>query len=174
MINSVVSSAPGPTVGDPDDLDELDDLIREQNRRQVLEREMEAHEQRRVSGDPFVVIPVPLRASVASVSRASTSDRFASVPTPALSRTPKISVRRRIRDLVKSEAEESFIGPVVVDEDEDEPIDEDDEGLPDCMKCCRVPVGCQRVVGIACARCSRQKVACVSVCFRSASLRICL
>ncbi len=58
----------------------------------------------------------------------------------------------------------SVTGPALgCDEDDAEPGDEEDTSLPDCIRCCRVPVGCRRLAGIACTRCSRMKAICIPV-----------
>ncbi len=159
-VDPFVTSAPEPTTGVGfEDLDDV--LAREQERRQNLELEMMNHGQRRVTGGFSFPVSGPTRGPIPPRSRAPASPR--AVPAPAPPRTP-----RNRRTVVETETGEASTAQPVVEEDGDDPMDENDEGLPDCVKCCRVPVSCRRVAGIACARCARQKQACIPVRFRSA------
>jgi hypothetical protein len=144
------------------DFENLNDvLVRKQKRRQNLKLEMMNHEQRRVIDDFSFFVSDSTRDSIFFRSRASTSLR--AVSAFALSRTSR---NRRI--VVKTKIEETFIAQLVVEENEDDFMNENDEELSDCVKCCRVFVSCRRVADIACARCARQKQACISIRFRFA------
>jgi hypothetical protein len=159
-VDSFVTSASESTIGVGfEDLNDV--LVREQERRQNLKLEMMNHEQRRVIDDFSFSVSDSTRGSISSRSRASTSLR--AVSALALSRTSR---NRRI--VVKTKIGEAFIAQLVVEEDGNDLMNENDEGLPDCVKCCRVLVSCRRVAGIACARCARQKQACISIRFRFA------
>jgi hypothetical protein len=142
------------------DFENLNDvLVKEQERRQNLKLEMMNHEQRRVIDDFSFLVSDSTRDSISSRSRASTSSR--AVSAFALSRTSR---NRRI--VVKTKIEEASIAQLVVEENEDDFMNENDEELSDCVKCCRVFVSCRRVADIACARCAKQKQACISIRFR--------
>jgi hypothetical protein len=142
------------------DFENLNDvLVKEQERRQNLKLEMMNHEQRRVIDDFSFFVSNSTRDSIFSRFRASTSFRVVSAF--ASSRTSR---NRRI--VVKTKIEEASIAQFVVEENENDFMNENDEELPDCVKCCRVFVSCRRVADIACARCARQKQACIWIRFR--------
>lgn len=62
---------------------------------------------------------------------------------------------KRINVLIVLETDESSCGPRAI---------VNDDSLSDCIRCCRVPVDCRRIAGIACSRCSRVcKAACIPV-----------
>jgi hypothetical protein len=144
------------------DFENLNDvLVRKQKRRQNLKLEMMNHEQRRVIDDFSFLVSNSTRDSISFRFRASTS--FRAVSAFAFSRTSR---NRRI--VVKTKIEEAFIAQFVVEKNENDFMNENDEELSDCVKCCRVLVSCRRVADIACARCARQKQACISIRFRFA------
>jgi hypothetical protein len=148
------------------DFENLNDvLVRKQERRQNLKLKMMNHEQRRVIDDFSFFVSDSTRDSISFRFRASTSSRVVSAF--ALSR---ISRNRRI--VVKTKIEEASIAQFVVEENENDLMNENDEELSDCVKCCRVLVSCRRVADIACARCARQKQACISIRFRFAIQKI--
>jgi hypothetical protein len=128
-----------------------DVLVKKQKRRQNLKLKMMNHDHRRVIDDFSFLVSRSTRDSIS----------FRTVSAFARSR---ISRNRQI--VVKTKIEEAFIAQFVVEENENELIDENDEELSDCVKCCRVLVSCCRIADIACARCARQKQACVSIRFR--------
>jgi hypothetical protein len=142
------------------DFENLNDvLVREQERRQNLKLEMMNHEQRRVIDDFSFFVSNSTRDFISFCSRASTSLR--AVSAHAFSRTS-----RNRRMIMKTKIEELFIAQLVVEENENDFMNENDEELFDCVKCCRVFVSCRRVADIACARCARQKQTCISIRFR--------
>jgi hypothetical protein len=142
------------------DFENLNDvLVKKQKRRQNLKLEMMNHEQRRVIDDFFFFVSDSTRDSISFRFRVSTSSR--AVSAFASSRTSR---NRRI--VVKTKIEKAFIAQFVVEENENDLMNENDEELSDCIKCCRVFVSCRRVADIACARCARQKQACISIRFR--------
>jgi hypothetical protein len=136
-----------------------DVLVKEQERRQNLKLKMMNHEQRRVIDDFSFFVSNSTRDSIFSRFRASIS--FRAVSAFAFFRTSR---NRRI--VVKTKIEEASIAQFVVEENENDLMNEDDEELSDCVKCCRVLVSCRRVADIACARCAKQKQACISIRFR--------
>ncbi len=73
----------------------------------------------------------------------------------------RISNRRRFKVFANSESEKSFIDQNV---DVDSDDNENDE-RSDCVKCCRISIDCRRVTNVTCARCARQKTACVLIRF---------
>jgi hypothetical protein len=157
-VDFFVTSVSESTIGI--DFENLNDvLVRKQKRRQNLKLKMMNHEQRRVIDDFFFLVSDSTRGSISSRSRASTS--FRAVSAFALSRTSR---NRRI--VVKTKIEEAFIAQFVVEENGNDFMNENDEELSDCVKCCRVFVSCRRVADIACVRCARQKQACISIRFR--------
>ncbi len=124
---------------------------------------MKNHEQRRIIDDSSVFVSISTRDFIFSVTRASMLFRNV-VVSFAFSRTSKTSRRRNV---VETKFDESFITQFVVEEkNENELIDKNDDELSNCVKCCRVSMFCRRVNDIACARCSRQKQVCVSICLR--------
>jgi hypothetical protein len=142
------------------DFENLSDvLVKEQERRQNLKLEMMNHDQRRVIDDFSFFFSNSTRDSISLRSRASTSFRIVSAFAFF-----RISRNRRI--IVKTKIEEAFIVQFAVEENENELIDANDEELSDCVKYCRVLVSCRRLVGVACARCARQKQTCISIRFR--------
>jgi hypothetical protein len=142
------------------DFENLNDVfVKKQKRRQNLKLKMMNHEQRRVIDDFSFLVSNSTRDSIFFRFRASTSFRV--VFAFAFFR---ISRNRRI--VVKTKIEETFIAQFVVEENENYLMNENDEELSDCVKCCRVLVSCRRVADIACARCARQKQACISIRFR--------
>jgi hypothetical protein len=100
---------------------------------ELLRRGLLDHDQNRVQGGTRVSILVP----PLSAPKPTRPRRVVlSPPPPArpFPRTPKTRARRRIRSLVKAEIGESSAGPVIVDEeDKDEPEDNEDDTLPDCI-----------------------------------------
>ncbi len=93
-------------------------------RRRKFEREMTNHEQRRISDDSFVRVPLPTRGPIPPISRASTSTRI--VVASASSRMPRTPDRRRA--VMKTETDETSTAAVTADDENDETVDEDDEG----------------------------------------------
>jgi hypothetical protein len=140
-------------------------LAKKEKRRQNFLKKMKNHEQRRVIDDFFVFVSSSTRDSLFFVTCVTTS--FRNVVAFSSSRISKISRRRNI---VETKRDESFIDRFVVEEknDDDEFINENDDELSNCVKCCRVSMSCRRVIDIACARCFRQKQTCISICFRFA------
>ncbi len=67
---------------------------------------------------------------------------------------------------MKTKIEEAFIAQLVIEKNENELMNENDEELSDCVKCCRVLVSCCRFADVACARYARQKQTCISIRFR--------
>ncbi len=144
------------------DFENLNDvLVKKQKCRQNLKSKMMNHEQRRVIDDFFFLVSNSTRDSISFRFRASTSFRVVSAFVFF-----RISRNRRI--VMKTKIEEAFIAQLVVEKNENDLMNENDEELSDCVKCCRVLVSCRRVVDIACARCARQKQTCISICFRFA------
>jgi hypothetical protein len=143
------------------DFDEF--LAKKKERRRNFLRKMKNHEQRRIIDDFFVFVSISTRDFIFFVTRVSMSFRNV-VVFFAFSRISKTSRRRNV---VETKFDESFITRFVVEEkNEDELIDENDNEFSICVKCCRVSMFCRRVNDIACAKCSRQKQTCVSICFR--------
>ncbi len=144
------------------DFENLNDvLVKKRKRRQNLKLEMMNHEQRRVIDDFSFFVSDSTRDSISFRFRASTSSR-------AVSAFALFRISRNRRIVVKTKIEEASIAQFVVEENEDDLMNENDEELPDCVKCCRVLVSCRRVADIACARCARQKQTCISIRFRFA------
>jgi hypothetical protein len=160
MIESVVIIVEEHTTHDEfSDFDEF--FAKEEERRRNFLRKMKNHEQRRVIDDSSVFVSNSTRDFISFVTRVSMSFRNV---VAFFSQTSKTSRRRNV---VETKFDESFTTRFVVEEkNEDEFIDENDDELSNCVKCCRVSMSCRRVDDIACARCSRQKQACVSICFR--------
>jgi hypothetical protein len=75
----------------------------------------------------------------------------------------RISNHCRFRTFANSEFEKIFTNIQNIDVDSDD--NENDERF-DCVKCCRISFDCRRVIDVTCARCARQKIACVSIRFR--------
>jgi hypothetical protein len=142
-------------------------LAKEEERRRNFLQKMKSHEQRRIIDDSFVFVSSSTRDLLLSVTRATTS--LCNVVAFFSFRISKTSRRRNI---VETKRDESFIDRFVVEEknDDDELIDENDDELSNCVKCCRVSMSCRRVIDIACARCFRQKQICISIRFRFAFL----
>ncbi len=134
------------------DFENLNDILaKEQKRRQNLKLEMMNHEQRRVIDEFSFLVSKSTRDLIS----------FRIVFVFALFR---ISRNRRI--VVKTKIEEAFIAQLVIEKNENELMNENDEELSDCVKCCRVLVSCRRFVDVACVRCARQKQTCISIRFR--------
>jgi hypothetical protein len=134
------------------DFENLNDILaKEQERRQNLKLKMMNHEQRRVIDDFSFFVSKSTRDSIS----------FRTVSVFVLFR---ISKNRRI--VVKTKIEEAFIVRFVIEKNENELMNENNEELSDCVKCCRVFVSCRRLVDVACARCARQKQTCISIRFR--------
>jgi hypothetical protein len=134
------------------DFENLNDILaKKQKRRQNLKLKMMNHEQRRVIDDFSFFVSKSIRDTIS----------FHIVSAFAFFR---ISKNRRI--VMKTKIEKSFIAQFVIEENENEFIDDNNEELFDCVKCCRVLVLCRRIADIACARYARQKQTCVSIRFR--------
>jgi hypothetical protein len=165
VIESVVIIAKESTTLDEFfDFDEF--LAKKEKRRRNFLKKMKNHEQRRVIDDFSVFVSNSTRDFLLFVTRVTTS--FRNVVAFFSFRTSKTSRRRNI---VETKRDESFIDRLVVEEkndDDDELIDENDDELSNCVKCCRVSMSCHRVIDIACAKCFKQKQACISICFRFA------
>jgi hypothetical protein len=157
----VIIAEKSTTLNEFSDFDEF--LAKEEKRRRNFLRKMKSHEQRRVIDDFFVFVSISTRDLIFFVTRVSMSFRnvvtfFASF---------QISKTSRRQNVVETKFDESSTTRFVVEEkNEDEFIDENDDELSNCVKCCRVSMFCRRVNDIACARCSRQKQVCVSICLR--------
>jgi hypothetical protein len=157
----VIIAKESTTLNEFSDFDEF--LAKEKERRRNFLRKMKNHEQRRVIDDSSVFVSISTRDLIFFVTRASMSFRNV-VISFAFSRISKTSRRRNV---IETKSDESFTTRFVVEEkNEDELIDENNDELSNCVKCCRVSMSCRRVNDIACARCSKQKQACVSICFR--------
>jgi hypothetical protein len=137
---------------------------KEERRRNFLQK-MKNHEQRRIIDDFSVFVSNSTRDLLFFVIRVTTS--FRNVVAFSSSRISKISRRRNI---VETKFDESFIDRFVVEEknDDDEFIEENNDELSNRVKCYRVSMSCRRVIDIACAKCFKQKQACVSICLRFA------
>jgi hypothetical protein len=162
MIEFVVIIAKKSTTHDEfSNFDEF--LAKKKKRRRNFLRKMKNHEQRRVIDDFSVFVSISTHDFIFFVTRVSTSFRNV-VAFFVFSRISKTSRRRNV---VKTKFDESFITRLVVEKkNENEFIDENDDEFSNCVKCCRVSMSCRRVNDIACAKCSRQKQTCVSICFR--------
>jgi hypothetical protein len=138
-------------------------LAKEEERRRNFLQKMKNHEQRRVIDDSSVFVSNSTRDLLLFVTRVTTSSRNVVVFS---FRTSKISRRRNV---VETKFDESFINRLVVEEkNDDEFIDENNDEFSNYIKCCRVSMSCRRVIDIACAKCFKQKQACISICFRFA------
>jgi hypothetical protein len=138
-------------------------LAREEERRRNFLQKMKSHEQRRVIDDSSVFVSNSTRDLLFSVTRVTTSFRN------VVALSSRISKTSRRRNVVETKSDESSTDRLVIEEkNDDELIDENDDELSNCIKCCRVSMSCRRVIDIACARCSRQKQACISICLRFA------
>jgi hypothetical protein len=164
VIESVVIIAKESTTFDEFlDFDEF--LAKEEKRRRNFLKKMKNHEQRRVIDEFSVFISNSTRDLLSFVTRVTTSLRNVVVLSSS-----RISKTSRRRNIVETKRDESFIDRFVAEEknDDDELIDKNDDEFSNCVKCCRVSMSCRRVIDIACARCSKQKQACISICFRFA------
>ncbi len=133
------------------DFENLNDVLaKKQKRRQNLKLKMMNHDHRRVIDDFSFFVSRSTRDSISSCT-VSVSVFF------------RTSRNRRI--VVKTKTEEAFIAQFVVEDNENDLMNENNEKLFDCIKYCRVLVSCRRVVDIACARCVKQKQACISIRF---------
>jgi hypothetical protein len=147
-------------------VDELNRLQQKIIRRRDFERQMKAHDKQRVSENSSIVIELSFsRASViiasiiiASITTASTINDFNRFN--LFESSSRISSCRRLKAFANLEFEKSFTNIQNVDVDSDD--NENDERL-DCVKCCRISLNCRRVTNVTCARCARQKTACVSI-----------
>jgi hypothetical protein len=72
----------------------------------------------------------------------------------------RISRNRRI--VVKTKIEETSIAQLVIEKNENELMNENDDELSDCVKCCHVLVSCRRLADVACARSAKEKQTCTS------------
>jgi hypothetical protein len=140
-------------------------LVKKEKRRRNFLQEMKNHEQHRVIDDFFVFVSSSTRDSFFSVIRVTTS-----LLNVVVLFSFRISKTSRRRNIVETKFDESFIDRFVVEKknDDDEFIDENNDELSNCVKCCRVSMFCRRVIDIACAKCFKQKQTCVSICLRFA------
>jgi hypothetical protein len=134
------------------DFENLNDVLaKKQKRRQNLKLKMMNHEHRRVIDDFSFFVSKSTRDSIS----------FRIVFIFAFFR---ISRNRRI--IVKTKIKKTFIVQLIIEKNENELMNENDEELSDCVKCCRVLVSCRRFADVACVRCARQKQTCISIRFR--------
>jgi hypothetical protein len=113
----------------------------------------------------FVFVLILTHNFIFFVTRVSTSFRNV-VVSFAFFRISKISRRRNV---VETKFDESFITRFVVEKkNEDEFIDENDDEFSNYIKCCRVSMFYHRVINIVCAKYSKQKQVCFSICLRFA------
>jgi hypothetical protein len=122
---------------------------------------MMLYERNRISSDFSVRGSFSTRDSILSRTRASILSRIDVASSS--SRTSRTSSRRRI--VVTIEVDETFTAAEPDNDENKESVNENDEELSNCIKCCRVLVSCRRIAGIACARCARQKQTCISIRF---------
>jgi hypothetical protein len=142
------------------DFENLNDVFaKEQKRRQNLKLKIMNHEHRRVIDDFSFFVSNSTRDSISFRFRDSTSSRVVFVFVLF-----RISRNRRI--VVKTKIKKAFIVQFVIEKNENELMNENDEELFDCVKCCRVLVSCRRLADVACARCAKQKQTCISIRFR--------
>ncbi len=138
-------------------------LRAEDQEREALEKKMRGHGKERESGGRRFSIPVP--PPRAPEPGPSYQRPPPPQPQPGPSpRGPKTPAKRRGQPRVAPETGEST--GVVADDDDyevDVPMNENDEGLPNCVRCSKIPVGCCRYGGIACIRCSNLKTICLPV-----------
>jgi hypothetical protein len=157
----VIIAEKSTTLNEFSDFDEF--FVKKKERRRNFLRKMKSHEQRRIIDDFFVFVLISTRDFISFVTRVSMSFRNV-VISFAFSRISKTSRRRNV---VETKFDESFITRFVVEKkNENEFIDENDDEFSNCVKCCRVSMFCRRVNDIACARCLKQKQACVSIYLR--------
>jgi hypothetical protein len=162
MIESVVIIVEESTTRN--EFSEFDEfLAKKKERRRNFLRKMKNHEQRRVIDDFSVFVLISTRDFISFVTRVSMLFRNV-VTSFAFFR---ISKTLRRRNVVETKFDESFTTRFVVEKkNEDELIDENNDEFSNCVKCCRVSMFCRRVNDITCAKCSKQKQACVSICLR--------
>jgi hypothetical protein len=56
-----------------------------------------------------------------------------------------------------------------MNDDDNEDLDVNDDNRSNCIQCCRISIDCRRIASIACSKCCKQKIACISICFEFVS-----
>jgi hypothetical protein len=101
-------------------------------------------------------------------ARSSVSVRFIRVDSLfiIITRISRISTKRRFKILIVSKTDEfSRDARDVMNDDDDEASDVNDDNRSNCIRCCRISIDCRRIANIVCDKCSRQKIACISIRF---------
>ncbi len=81
-------------------------------------------------------------------------------------RISRISTKRCIKIFIVSKIDEfSRDSRVVINDDDDEKFDVNDDNRLNCIQCCRILINYRRVANIACDKCFKQKIVCISIRF---------
>jgi hypothetical protein len=156
-------------VVDDSNMNDIDVLLKKYDRAQtkLLRSDFDAHDQNRVQERTQIYVNVFSLSSSAS-ARSSVSVRFIRVDSLfiIITRISRISTKKRSKILIVSKTDEfSRDARDVMNDDDDETSDVNDDNRSNCIRCCRISVDCRRIANIVCGRCSRQKIACISIRF---------
>ncbi len=152
---------------DDSNMNDIDVLLKKYDRAQtkLLRNDFDAHDQNRVQEKIQIYVNVfSLNSSVSA--RFSVSVRFIRVDSLfiIITRTSRISTKRRFKILIVSKTDEfSRDARDVMNDDDDEAFDVNDDNRSNCIRCCRISIDCRRIANIVCDRCSKQKIACISI-----------
>jgi hypothetical protein len=154
-------------VVDDSNMNDIDVLLKKYDRAQtkLLRSDFDAHDQNRVQEKIQIYVNVSSLSSFVS-ARSSVSVRFIRVDSLfiIITRIFRISTKRRFKILIVSKTDEfSRDARDVMNDDDDEASDVNDDNRSNCIRCCRISIDCRRIASIACGRCSRQKIACISI-----------
>jgi hypothetical protein len=156
-------------VVDDSNMNDIDVLLEKYDRAQtkLLRSDFDAHDQNRVQEKIQIYVNVSSLSSSVS-ARSSVSVRLIRVDSffIIITRIFRISTKRRSKILIVSKTDEfSRDARDVMNDDDDEAFDVNDDNRSNCIRCCRISIDCRRIANIVCDRCSKQKIACISIRF---------
>jgi hypothetical protein len=149
-------------VANDSNIDDFDVLLEKYDRAQtkLFRNDLDAHDQNRVQEE------IQIYVNVSSLS-SSAFARFTRVASSFInSRISRTSTKRRFRFLIVSKTEKfSRDSRDVMNDDDDETSNVNDDNRSNCIRCCRISIDCRRIANIACDKCFKQKITCISIRF---------
>jgi hypothetical protein len=154
-------------VVDDSNMNDIDVLLKKYDRAQtkLLRSDFDAHDQNRVQEETQIYVNV-FSLSFFVSARFSVFVRSIRVDSLfiIITRISRISTKRRFKILIVSKTDEfSRDARDVMNDDDDETFDVNDDNRSNCIRCCRISADCRRIANIVCDKCSKQKIACISI-----------
>jgi hypothetical protein len=152
---------------DDSNMNDIDVLLKKYDRAQtkLFRSDLDAHDQNRVQEKIQIYVNVS-SLSFSVFACFFVSVRFIRVDSLfiIITRTSRISTKRRFKILIVSKIDEfSRDARDVMNDDDDEEFYVNDDNRSNCIRCCRISIDCHRIANIVCDKCFKQKIACISI-----------